>query len=537
MKRSKKQISLQTKIVVLIVSLILFIVTLLAGLFFYLERKEVEDNTGNRALHFAKTISYMSEVQQAMESENPTSTLQPLTEKIQKEIGAEFIVIGDTNSLRFAHPDPSKIGKHMVGGDNDRALEKGESYISKAEGSLGPSIRGKAPIFNNEGTIIGVISVGFLMESVRDRIEERMIKIASIAIVVTVIGIAGGVLLARNIRKEILGLEPFEIASLYRERNAILQSVKEGIIAIDSEGYITMINPSAMEILQLHEHDILNKRMEEIVPDTDIFEVLHSGQPQENKEVILFHKDVIVNRIPIIEKGVVVGVVSSFRDKTEMKKVLHTLLEVKKYSEELRAQTHEFTNKLYVISGLLELGKHKEALEWIQSEYKVHQEQNKILFEQISDEKLQAILLGKMAIASEKKITLTLDEASSIHSIPSHIELASLVTIIGNLIDNAMDAVEEVPEGNVTFFSVDYGDDLIIEVIDNGLGIAESEVERIFEKGYSTKKGLQPRGYGLALVNEEVQRLGGMIEVNKTQNGATVFSVFLPKEVRTKGVD
>ncbi|MCG1020872.1 sensor histidine kinase [Sutcliffiella horikoshii] len=524
-----KPVRLQTKIIILIVTLLIGIIVVICGVFFYLEMNELKTNTGNRALQIAKTISFMPEVQEAMESDNPSEALQPLTLKIQQEIDAQFVVIGNTQGLRYTHPDIEKIGQKMVGGDNLRALEEGKAYISEATGSLGLSIRGKAPIISNDGTIIGVVSVGFLMENLKSRMEEKLAEISLIALLAINIGVVGGYLLARNIRKDILGLEPHEIATLYRERNAILESVKEGIIAVDSNGYVTMVNPSALDILELREEELLHKQITDIVPDTDIMEVARTRHPQENKEIYLFDKDVIVNRIPIMEKEIVVGVVSSFRDKTDMKKLLHTLVEVKKYSEELRAQTHEFTNKLYVISGMLELGRFQEALEWIQKEYKVNQERNDILFDRIKDEKLQVILLGKLAVASEKKKLLQLNEESSVQVIPSKIEFSSLVAIVGNLLDNALEAVEEVEDGMVSFFAIDYGNDIILEISDNGPGFPDGTIDLIFGKGYSTKQAVQPRGFGLAIVKKEVEQLGGTVEVQRTLENSTVFTVYLPK--------
>ncbi|WP_339146032.1 MULTISPECIES: sensor histidine kinase [unclassified Sutcliffiella] len=529
MRINIKPIRLQTKLIILIVTLLIGIIVLICGVFFYLEMNELKTNTGNRALQIAKTISFMPEVQEAMESDNPSEALQPLTLKIQQEIDAQFVVIGNTQGLRYTHPDIDKIGQKMVGGDNIRALEEGKAYISEATGSLGLSIRGKAPIISDEGTVIGVVSVGFLMENLKSRMEEKLAEISLIALLAINIGVVGGYLLARNIRKDILGLEPHEIATLYRERNAILESVKEGIIAVDSNGYVTMVNPSALDILELREEELLHKQITDIVPDSDIMEVARTGHPQENKEIYLLDKDVIVNRIPIMENEIVVGVVSSFRDKTDMKKLLHTLVEVKKYSEELRAQTHEFTNKLYVISGMLELGRFQDALDWIQKEYMVNQARNDILFDRIKDEKLQVILLGKLAVASEKKKFLQLDEESSVQVIPSRIEFSSLVAIVGNLLDNALEAVEEKEDGIVSFFAIDYGNDLILEISDNGPGFPEGTIDLIFGKGYSTKQADQPRGFGLAIVKKEVEQLGGTVEVQRTSDNTTVFTVYLPK--------
>ncbi|TYS70378.1 sensor histidine kinase [Sutcliffiella horikoshii] len=535
MRLNKKPIRLQTKLIILIVTLLIGIIVLICGVFFYLEMKELKTNTGKRALQIAKTISYMPEVQEAMELDNPSEPLQPLTLKIQQEIDAQFVVIGNSQGLRYTHPDFDKIGKQMVGGDNIRALEEGKAYISEATGSLGLSIRGKAPIISDDGVVVGVVSVGFLMENLKSRMKEKFAEISLIALLAINIGVVGGYLLARNIRKDLLDLEPHEIASLYRERNAILESVKEGIIAVDSNGFITMVNPSALDILELREEELIHKQITDIVPDTDMMDVARTGHAQENKEIYLFDKNVIVNRIPIKEKEAVVGVVSSFRDKTDMKKLLHTLAEVKKYSEELRAQTHEYTNKLYVISGMLELGKFQEALDWIQKEYRINQAQNDVLFDRIKDEKLQAILIGKLAVASERKKLLQLDGESSVQVLPSNIEFSSLVAIIGNLLDNALDAVEEKEDGMVSFSAIDYGNDLILEISDNGPGFPEGSIELIFGKGYSTKKADQPRGFGLANVKKEVEKLGGMVEAQRTPDNTTVFTVYLPKNTTYGG--
>jgi two-component system, CitB family, sensor histidine kinase CitS len=522
-----KAVSLQTKIIVLILAIIITIILLLTGLFAKMEYEQTENNMGMLALQVANTVSLMPSLREGFKEEHPSAVIQPLIEKIRKDVGAEFIVIGNTESIRYAHPDENKIGKRMVGEDNDRALVKGESYISKATGSLGPSLRGKSPIFNTSGEIIGVVSVGFLVEDLKEAAFNNLKRVLIVSAGAILFGVICGIVLAKNIRKDILGLEPYEIATLYHERNAILYSVKEGIIAIDDNGYITMLNPAAKAILNIKENAI-NTKIESIVPDTNIYKVLETGQAEKNLDVMIGERRVIVNRTPIIENGQVTGVVSSFRDKTEIDEMLNTLSEVQQYSEELRAQTHEFTNKLYVLSGLMQLGKYDEAVKMIQTESGNHEHVQKIVFEQIADSNLQAILLGKMAKASEKKINFTIDAYSSIEKLPMHITLSNLITLIGNLVDNAFEATEGKAERNVTFFTTDIGKDIVFEISDNGCGIEDKDMQRIFEKGYSTKKK-QGRGYGLGLVKQTIGHLNGHLEIHDNTDGGTVFTVFLPK--------
>ncbi|OLS34329.1 sensor histidine kinase [Bacillus sp. MRMR6] len=524
--KSKLPMSLQTKIISINILNTIIIIFVFVVISLVIEYKEVEKQMGNQALQLAIAISSMPSVTSSLEAEDPSKLLQPLINKIRRETGAEFIVIGDKEGIRYAHPDDTKIGLPMVGGDNGLAL-KGEFYISKAKGSLGKSIRGKGPILNAEGQIIGVVSVGFLMSDLREVTIQRGKVIGLISLIVVVIGMIISYLLARNIRSTTLGLDPHEMTSLYLERNAILYSIKEGIISVDKHGYITMINQSAKNLLDVKE-DIVHKKIETILPNTGVYNVLETGKPDRDHEITLRNKRIIINRTPIIEDNQVIGVVSTFRDKTEVNKMLETLTEVKKYSEDLRAQTHEFSNKLYVLSGLLQLQKYDEAIEMIQAESSAHEIQNKIIFEQINDPKIQALLLGKLGRASEKKIRFIIDNNCSIGTLPKHIVYSDVISIIGNLIDNAFDAIEGRRDGEVTFFAIDVGDDLVIEVYDNGHGIPEHGLNKIFKTGYSTK-GEKNRGFGLAIVQQVVENLNGTIEVQSQLGNGTILSIYLPK--------
>ncbi|ASN04652.1 ATP-binding protein [Virgibacillus necropolis] len=524
-----KTVSLQTKILGLIITLVLLVTIFLTGIIAYIESEETSENIGKRALQVATTISFMPSIRNAYKLDQPQTVIQPIAEKIRKKVGAEFIVIGNAESIRYSHPDEWKLGKRMVGGDNARALVQGEYYTSRAIGSLGPSLRGKAPIFNEQGTIIGIVSVGFLVEDIKSIVFDKLVKISSISLAVLFFGILGGVLLARNIRKDTMGLEPHEIASLYRDRNAILLSIKEGIIAIDNKGYITMMNHSAKSILGFTDDNQL-KKIEDVFHNTKMYEVLKSGIGNKDEEMILRDRTVIVNRTPITEDNEVVGVVASFRDKTEINEMLNALSEVRRYSEDLRAQTHEFTNKLYVLSGLLQLKHYDEAIELIQKESAFHLNQNKVVLEQIKDKTVQAILLGKISKASEKKVDFLIDENSSLNVVPKNIDMIKLITILGNLIDNAFEAVENNTLKKVTFFATDIGTDIIFDISDNGVGIAEENIDTIFETGFSTKQAFD-RGYGLASVKDIVEELHGGIEVSNQNDGGAVFSVFIPKSL------
>lgn len=493
-----------------------------------MESKQVEENRGMMALGLSKTISFIPTIATAFETNDPSATIQPIAEKIRKETGAEFVVIGDKNGTRYSHPEQSMIGKKMKGGDSERALQNGEYYVSKSKGSLGQSIRGKSPIFNQKGEIIGIVSVGFLLEDVHQQIMKNIGKVLYVSLIALFISVIGSILLGRNIRKDTMGLEPYEIARLYKEKNAILHAVKEGILAIDQEGYITSMNQPAKSLLNIH-GSVRHLKVDGLFPTKYLDEVLETGIPQIDKEIIWNNKTVIVSCTPLFDENKNSGVVASFRDKTEITQMVNTISEVKSYSEDLRAQTHEFTNKLYVLLGLLQLGEYKQAIEMIQTETQTAQIQNSVVFNQIKDKKTQAILLGKLGKASEKKIKFEISSDSYLDPLPPHIKLSNLMIILGNLIDNAFDAVYDVESGAVKFSTTDIGSDIIFEVSDNGKGISAKEIPLLFQKGFTTKEGSELRGFGLSNAEEAVLGMNGMIEVQSAPDSGTVFTVYLPK--------
>lgn len=307
----------------------------------------------------------------------------------------------------------------------------------------------------------------------------------------------------------------------------MLFAIREGIIATNREGVVTMMNVSAAEMLKLPE-PVINLPIDDVMPGAGLKSVLDQGEMLPNQEVNVNDQVFIINTKMMTQGGQAYGIVVSFREKTELKNLIDKLTEVRKYSEDLRAQTHEFSNKLYAILGLLELGEYDEAIDLIKEEYAIQNEQHDILFHNIHSQQVQAILLGKISKASEKKVKLVIDENSSLAPLPAHIGLSHLITIIGNLIDNAFEAVADQSVREVLFFITDMGRDIVIEVSDTGPGVPPDKTEAVFERGYSSKG--RKRGYGLANVKDSVRELGGWIELANPKTGGAVFTVFIPKK-------
>ncbi|MEH7085495.1 sensor histidine kinase [Neobacillus drentensis] len=486
---------------------------------------------GTKALSVAQSISNMPEIQKAFSSKNPAAIIQPIAEKIRKQVGAEFIVIGNRQEIRYSHPDPNRLGQKMVGGDNERVF-KGESVISESIGTLGPSLRGKAPIFS-DGKVIGVVSVGYLQTDIEKEVAKIRRKIFITTMIILLGGLLAALLISLNIKRAIFGLEPKEIAWMYQEKHAILESIHEGIIAIDTNGRITVVNETAHKILNVPSNVLLRgKKIEDVIENTYLYEVVRTGLAEYDREFTIFGEIFLVNRIPIFnKKDEVIGAVASFRNKSELSNLIQELSHVKAYAEGLRAQTHEYSNRLYTLLGLIQLGSYKEAIDFISREVDVAQGFISFLMKEIPDPIIAGFILGKVSLASELKIYLTIERDSSFRDLPEEISRDTLVTIIGNLVNNAFDAVREngKVEKRVSLFLTDLGKDLIIEIEDNGKGINNSISEQIFQNGFSTKNRQSNSGIGLSLVKEAIAGLGGYITFSSNEGEGTIFTVVIPK--------
>lgn len=520
---------LHTKLMLGICTLIILMGGIFEVIFINILENNLKQETGEKALSVAQTISLLPEIKQAFRTDQPSVMIQPIAERIRRQIDAEFIVIGDENETRLSHPNPDLIGKKMVGGDNAEVWD-GKSIITESTGTLGPSIRGKSPIIANE-KVIGVVSVGYLQDDIEKEVSSIQRKIVLIISFILIGGLLVAFFISFNIKKAILGLEPKEIAWMFQEKHAILESIHEGIIAIDVHGKITVVNETAHKILHIPKDVMLRgQKIEEVLTHTHLLDVV--ARAEYDQEFMIDGEVFLASRIPILNgQGEIIGAVASLRNKSELSNLLQELSHVKAYAEGLRAQTHEYSNRLYTLLGLIQLGSYKEAMDFISTEVDVTQGIIHFLMKEVPDPIIAGFILGKVSLASELKIDFTIDRESSFKDIPSEIDRDLLVTIIGNLINNAFEAVRENEreEKRVSLFFTDLGKELIIEVEDNGKGMSPDVAELIFRKGFTTKSHQTNSGIGLGLVQEAIDGLGGYITFSTKEGEYTIFTVAIPK--------
>ncbi|GAA0784244.1 ATP-binding protein [Marinobacterium sediminicola] len=534
MRFSIRHYPLKTRMV-LILGLIALLQTGALGLFaLHHLSQSLQEQMGERALHVAKTIAAMPQIINAVDARD-SSELQPLASLLARTSQARFVVIGDADGLRLAHPMPERLGLSMSEDDDDvlsPTLHQGLAQVTRAEGSLGRSMRARAPIWSIDGNrIIGIVSVGYLLDSVEALVDRYRLTLALVILAAFAFSVLTAIWFAGHFKKAIFGLEPEEIGRLFQERDATLQSVREGIIAINSQGQITTVNQAACRMLSLPQHTaLIGTPIQQLFPDTRMLEVLTSDTPQFDQEVRVGDLQLIVNRLPLHQGNKVTGVVSSFRRKDELDLLSRKLTRIRQYADSLRSQAHEYSNKLHTIAGLIQIGATDEALNLIGQETRDHQALIHLLVEAVPDPILAGCLLGKYNRARELGLMLTIDPDSQMRDLPPELPREKLVSIIGNLLDNAFEAT--LSHGStqpvITLSMTDLGDDLIFEIEDQGPGIPAETQQQIFAKGV-TSKSEPGHGLGLHLVSTQLEQLGGTLTIEPGTSAGTRITIYIPK--------
>lgn len=526
MKKRKRLWNLWKTITLLVCTVVIFSLLVTDILISHNVERTTEDSQAEKAKTIAHIVANESIVIDGLIGKADPSAIQTYTNRILKNTGVQFIVVMDMNGIRKSHPNPQKIGHHFIGGDEGPAL-KGKEHVSLAEGTLGISMRVFVPVFSETGEQLGAVAVGISADNVKERVKEsRHIIYIGVGVGVLV-GIIGAILLARHIKKSLFGLEPHRIAKILEERNTMLQSVKEGIIAVDKEANVTLINNEAKRLFKKSglEEDFIGKDVELYMPNSRIKEVLQTGEVQLNEEQNIYGITIVTNRVPLYVKGEIVGAIATFRDKTEIRKLAEELTGIRLYAEALRAQSHEFMNKMHVVLGLTHMKQYEELQKYISGMVSEHQYEIGGIMKKIKSPVFAGFLLGKLSYAREKNIKLIISEDSYMPEIDDESITHELITIVGNLIDNALEAVTNCEKKQVEV-EIQYGETLTITVQDTGKGVQE-EIGALFTKGYSTKG--DNRGYGLYLVKESIQRINGEIHMHSLVGKGTTITIEIPK--------
>jgi len=486
----------------------------------------VETQMGSNAMDLAVTIASMERIQELLATTKDYEEVQKIIESFREKTRFQYIIVMDMNGIKYSYPIEYALGKKYISGGEERTLKYGEAYISKDRNVLISAIRACAPIYY-QGEQVGAVLVGLLTNTVYEEIRPHIFTFEMTLLIGFVIAIIGAWILSHIIKRSTFGLEPKEIALLLGQRNVILQSLNTGILAIDEKGKIMLFNKTAKKLLGLggeaegKDLSTLPKHYAD-----QILEVLRTEEPIYNREVRIRPGQVLLCSHTLLKnyKDEIIGVVSTFQDLTEVKQMAEELTGFKKMTDALRAQNHEFMNQLHTISGLIQLEEYEKALEYISQISQDRQQVSGVLNDRIKNAHVAAILLAKYNKATEAKILMEIDPESNLEIIPKTITVGEICSVIGNLIENAIDELVKMEGGRIEvgLFSDEKG--LKIMVSDNGPGIKKEIAEKIFEKGVTTKEG--NRGIGLNIVKEIVDNAGGTIRWY--EDNGTTWDVYIP---------
>ncbi|PWI34193.1 ATPase [Vibrio albus] len=532
-------LSFRQRVWVLLFGVVSFLVLLVGVYFHSILSDTLNSQVSTRAVEQAREIASDPLFVEAMENKDVHSIYNQVA-RLTKISDADFIVVGDKNGIRLTHPDPEKIGYPMQGGDSAKALKQGIHYYSIRKGSLGFAIRGKSPVFSAQGDIIGVVSVGYLLDTISTQLMRYSIPFFAVLFVIYLSSSLGAWWFSKHVKSQMYGMEPEEIAMSLRVQNSVFEAVYEGIIAVNKQGRILSVNQHALNILGIayHPSHLRERMVNEYITPADFFvgakiDDEANTLKSQHKEITCNGEALIATRVGIWEEDQHVGWVISFRPRNDLSILTTQLAHIRQQTDNLRVVSHEYANKLSTISGLIQIGAYDQALNTIRQETETHQQFVDFITESFSSKIIAALLLGKYSRAKELGLTLEFDPYCQLQRPPARLSEDELAAIIGNLLDNAYEATLKNPDSNKSisvFLSDDNGKELVIEVADNGIGIPEEIADTLFEKGI-TSKGKPNHGIGLHLVHQYVTKAGGNILIDDAEPAGTIFSIFIPNEI------
>jgi len=526
---------LSTQVVLLMVAILALT---MAGGFYVLQRDlrgQLNDQFERRALSIAQTLASEQAVATQVVDGRPGAQLQVLASRAMADTGALFVVITNAQGIRYTHPTPALIGTPVTYLDPEPVTSEpfrtGRPWLGIQHGTLGAVAAGKAPLFLN-GRLIGQVSVGFPVANVATALSSAKLSLLLFLLGMLVVGVLAALALARRLKRQTFGLELCEIAALLQEREAMLHGIREAVLGYDTGGRILLANDAARDLLGLPA-GFAGRKLRYLLPPGRLADVV-TGEVT-GSDLLVLHEDrvLVANRMPITRNHQQLGWVVTFQDRTESETLKRALDEVTGVADTLRAQSHEFANRLHTLVGLVELGHYAEAVEFVTGLSAARGELTGHLVEAIGEPKLAALILAKVSLAAERDVDLRLLPDSRLGQRITAI--TPVLTVVGNLIDNAIDAAALAPApvpGNsgrqVELTLVAAETDLLIRVRDTGPGVPHDMRDQIFTDGVTTKSSVTGarRGLGLALVRQIVNGMGGMVSVG--QDGGAVFSAVLP---------
>ncbi|MEU3185543.1 sensor histidine kinase [Streptomyces sp. NPDC006923] len=509
---------------------VVLIAAVVAGcaIFAYVTGRAHPDETARTQVSaIARAMADSPSVREAIRKPDPTATLQPYAERVRHDTGVDFVTIMTPKGIRWTHPDPRQIGMPFLG--RTAPAVHGHTFIETYTGTLGPSVRVVTPVRDN-GRITGLISVGITVDRISSQVTRQVKALATAAGAALVLGGLGTFVINARLRRHTHGMNAVELSRIHDYHEATLHAVHEGLLMLDGRRRIALMNDGGRELLGLDDSAV-GRPVAALGLPAPLTGALLASEPRIDEVHMTGERVVVVNTRPVVG-GEQRGTVITLRDHTELQALSGELDSERGFTQALRSQAHEAANRLHTVVSLIELGRIEQAVDFATAELELAQTLTDRVVGSVGEPVLAALLLGKAAQANERGVELVLAEDSRIDDgvLPATLPARDLVTILGNLIDNAMDAAQGGEGARVTVTALVEagadGSELLLGVRDTGAGVDPGDMDAVFRRGWSTRG--PGRGLGLALVQQTVHRARGTVVLTRGPEGGADFTVRLP---------
>ncbi|MFI9601005.1 ATP-binding protein [Streptomyces sp. NPDC052043] len=499
------------------------------ALFSYIsDRGQAEEAARRQATAVARSIADAPSVLAAVHTSDPSSELQPYALRVQQDTGVDFVTIMTPDGIRWTHPDPDQIGLPFLG--NISRAQHGGSFTETYTGTLGPSVRAVTPV-EEHGRVVGLVSAGIKVEAISERVREQVIALFSVAAGILTLGAVATYVINARLRRHTHGMNAAELSRMHDYHQAALHAVREGLLMLDAQHRVALINDGGRILLGVgREEDVVGRSVADLGLPAPLTGALLASEPRVDEVHLTDSRVLVVNTSPV-SGGQHRGTVVTLRDVTELQSLMGELDSERGFSQALRSQAHEAANRLHTVVSLIELGRAQEAVEFATAELELAQALTDQVVTAVSEPVLAALLLGKTAQANERGVELVVSSDSGLDDglLPRSLPPRDLVTILGNLVDNAVDAAQGGARARVTVTACARDGELVLRVADTGPGVRPDHTDLVFQHGFSTKPtGPGGRGLGLALVRQAVRRHEGTLAVTEAEGGGAVFEARLP---------
>jgi two-component system CitB family sensor kinase len=490
--------------------------------------ERAQEFEGRRALVVAETLANASATRRAM-GDDGVRYLRVAAEVARSNSGSASVVVADAGRTVLATADPEELGRRFDVGDS--TVLTGRSWTGERPFDGDPAAAAMAPIYADDGEILGFVSVQRVYPSILDGLAAATPNLLTYLGVASVIGIGGSLLVARRVKRQTLGLEPAEITGLVEHRDAMLHGIREGVVGLDLRGRVTLVNDEAIRLLSIP-GDALGRTLADLGVGEEMRDALLSADEERDRPVASAGRVLVLNRLPIASRGRPIGSVATLRDRTELLELRRELDLTRHVTDTLRAQAHEFDNRLHTIAGLIELGDAEEAVRFVHRISSSRSEFSGVVTAAVRDPAIGALLIAKASQAAELGVDLRIAPDSALPVLGDELS-TDVATVVGNLVDNAMDAASTTAQRWVEVSVGLVDGEVEVVVRDSGPGVPPGMEREVFRRGVSTKEGsaVGEHGIGLSLVHLVCTRRGG--DVTASSAGGSTFTARLPADAET----